>query len=443
MIDSIWTITQLVSYIKNKLTFDNNLRTVKVQGELGNFSSYKGSGHWYFTLKDNGSSIRCAMFKGYNNAVGFIPKDGDSVIVTGSINVYENRGELQLIVSDMQLSGQGNFYIQFERTRKKLEPLGYFDESRKKAIPAYPEQISVVTGANTAALQDIRITIVRRWPHVVLKEVYAIVQGKEAVESVVSALKQADSLGSDILILARGGGSVDDLWCFNDENIAKAIYDCKTPVITGIGHEIDVTIADLVADLRAATPTAAATAATPDYHEVQDNITNYVSLMYTSLENRINNSYQTLDYHSVKLAGYGKTVDQISMKLSSMKNIISLSLDKNISTYSEMINNRLSQMNGSMMKMVTEQQGNLVRGKTMLKNTVERFYDNQSYRYANLITSLDNLSPLKTMQRGYAISSQNGKVIKSVDEIEMNEDMSVRYVDGTIDVKPLRRVKHG
>ncbi|MBR0475161.1 MAG: exodeoxyribonuclease VII large subunit, partial [Erysipelotrichaceae bacterium] len=359
------------------------------------------------------------------------------------VNVYENRGELQLIVSDMQLSGQGNFYIQFERTRKKLEPLGYFDESRKKAIPAYPEQISVVTGANTAALQDIRITIARRWPHVVLKEVYAIVQGKEAVESVVSALKQADSLGSDILILARGGGSVDDLWCFNDENIAKAIYDCKTPVITGIGHEIDVTIADLVADLRAATPTAAATAATPDYHEVQDNITNYVSLMHTSLENRINNIYQTLDYHSVKLAGYGKTVDQISMKLSSMKNIISLSLDKNISTYSEMINNRLSQMNGSMMKMVTEQQGNLVRERTMLMNTVERFYENQSYRYANLITSLDNLSPLKTMQRGYAISSQKGKVIKSVDEIEMNEDMSVRYVDGTIDVKPLRRVKHG
>ena len=165
--------------------------------------------------------------------------------------------------------------------------------------------------------------------------------------------------------------------------------------------------------------------------------------MHTSLENRINNIYQTLDYYNVKLAGYGKTVDQISMKLSSMKNIISLSLDKNISTYSEMINNRLSQMNGSMMKMVTEQQGNLVREKTMLKNTVERFYENQSYRYANLITSLDNLSPLKTMQRGYAISAQNRKVIKSVDEIEMNEDMSVRYVDGIIDVKPLRRVKHG
>ena len=181
----------------------------------------------------------------------------------GTVNIFDARGELQVIVTEMQQGGQGSFYIQFEKTRKKLEPLGYFLPEHKKPIPAFPSQISVVTGANTAALQDIRITITKRWPNITLREEYAIVQGREAIESIITALKKADEHGSDVIILARGGGSVDDLWCFNDEKIAETIYNLKTPIITGIGHEIDTTIADLVADRRAATPTAERAWASP------------------------------------------------------------------------------------------------------------------------------------------------------------------------------------
>ncbi len=443
MLDTIWSIAQLVGYIKNKLTFDSNLRTVKVQGELGNFSSYKGSGHWYFTLKDNTASIRCAMFRGYNNAVDFTPKDGDTVIVTGSVNVYENRGELQLVVSEMQLAGQGNFYIQFERTRKKLERLGFFDEKHKRSIPLYPERIAVVTGANTAALQDIRITIAKRWPQIKLEEVYAIVQGKEAVESVVNALKKADTLNCDVLILARGGGSVDDLWCFNDEQIARAIYDCNTPVITGIGHEIDVTIADLVADVRAATPTAAAIRATPDYQEVKASIMNYVNSISVYLNNRLASEYQNLDYMNMKLSGFSKKLNEIDIKLVGYKNIIALSLDRSIGTYRNEVVSRIKTINNLLSNVIQNYSNSIERSTLQMTSAIRDCYNKNCYEFKTLINSLDNLSPLKTLQRGYSISQQQGRVIKSVKEINMNEYMEIRYEDGNVEVKPLRRTENG
>ncbi|MBQ6654294.1 MAG: exodeoxyribonuclease VII large subunit, partial [Erysipelotrichaceae bacterium] len=203
----VWTISQLVSYIKQQLANDFTLKNISVQGEIGNFTNHF-SGHWYFTLKDDKALINCAMFKGFNSHADFLPKNGDSVIATGNISVFEKSGQMQLIVSSLKMSGQGDFYVQFEKTRKKLEPLGYFDQGRKKPLPSYPRTISVVTGANTAALQDVRITLRRRWP-VELREVYAIVQGNEAIDSIVDGLRQADSQNSDVIILARGGGSVD------------------------------------------------------------------------------------------------------------------------------------------------------------------------------------------------------------------------------------------
>ena len=443
MMNTIWSITQLVGYVKNKLTFDSNLRNVKVQGELGNFSSYRGSGHWYFTLKDAGASIKCAMFKGYNNAVEFTPEDGDTVIVTGTVNVYESRGELQLVVTEMALAGQGMFYIQFEKTRKKLEPLGYFDEIRKKKICEYPSTIAVVTGANTAALQDIRITVSRRWPLARLNEVYAIVQGKEAIESVVNALKEADRTGSDTIILARGGGSVDDLWCFNDEKIAKAIYECKTPVITGIGHEIDVTIADLVADLRAATPTAAAIAATPDQKEVLNRIDSYTNVMKTVLNNNVNNLYQNLDYMSMKLDGFATRFNQYRIKLDSYKNIIYLSMSQNIDRYSNQITKDSEFIRNSLTDKISKYSDYIIAEKKSLNNAAQNYMQKKQYEFINSINLLDSLSPLKTLQRGYSVTMQNDRVIRSVDDVKMNEDITVRLYDGTVDCKPLGGRKNG
>ena len=439
-LNNILSISALVGYIKNKLTNDTVLRNVSVQGELGNFSSYKGSGHWYFTLKDNNAQIRCAMFRGYNNAVNFVPKEGDSLICTGSVNIYEQRGELQMVVTGMQLAGQGNFYAQFERTRKKLEPLGYFDPKYKKPIPAYPRQLSIVTGANTAALQDIRITVARRWPQVILKEVYAVVQGNTAVESIISALKQADNLGSDTIILARGGGSVDDLWCFNDESLAKAIFELKTPIVTGIGHEIDVTIADLVADERAATPTAAAQRATPDRNEVLTSINKMVSIMNQSMKSRYEYLAQTVDYYSGKLNLFSEKSRQLQLRLRNYESILA-SYGKQTENYRTVINNFEHIWYLTLSKRTDQLKDNVSYYKENLKNNTAHFLDLRKLRFSNLMNSLDNLSPLKVLSRGYSITSQNGNSIRSVDDVDMNEDAYVRLHDGILTVKPVERKK--
>lgn len=441
MIDEVLSISALIGYINSKLYSDSRLRNIRVSGELGNFSSYRGSGHWYFTLKDAGAQIRGAMFRGHNSAVSFMPKDGDSVIVTGNINIYENRGELQLVVSEMQLAGLGNFYIQFERTKAKLEPLGYFDLKRKKEIKMYPEQISVVTGANTAALQDIRITIARRWPAVTVREVYAVVQGKEAITSVVNALRIADAQGSDTIILARGGGSVDDLWCFNDEEIARAIFECRTPVITGIGHESDITIADLVADVRAATPTAAAQRATPSQDEVRKQIAGNLDLMRGAVERKLQKEMQSFDIYSARLEHYFAQSQTVIARLSGLKNILYLSLSKNIDTQLERKRHHLLLMETFLRQKLKNAVGDLTSGRQRFRDNYANYLKSLENKFTGLAVSLDNLSPLKTMARGYIISSQNGLIIKSVDQIDVNKEINLRYADGEVSTKVMRKEK--
>ncbi len=414
MSQKIWSISQLVSYIKQQLANDFVLRNISVQGEIGNFTNHF-SGHWYFTLKDDNALINCAMFKGFNSRLDFIPKNGDSVIATGNVNIFEKSGQMQIVVNNLQMAGQGDFYAQFERTRKKLEPLGYFAPERKKPIPPYPSRIAVVTGANTAALQDVRITLGKRWP-VELLEVYATVQGREAIESVVSALREADKLKADVIILARGGGSVDDLWCFNDENIAEAIYRCNTPVITGIGHEIDTTIADLVADRRAATPTAAAVAATPDYREVSAGINKCRDILESALISRLNQYAQLLDYDYSKLLGFKSRLQQLDNSINNSRNILSLALMSNCRNGTHKLE-----------KIREEMKNALVMKNVEIRN-----------RFSSLSALLDSLSPLKTISRGYIISQQKGKIIKSVCQIDENENIRLTYSDGKVDVRVVK-----
>jgi exodeoxyribonuclease VII large subunit len=353
MKNSIWTISQLVSYIKNELSNNIVLKNISIQGEIGNFTNHY-SGHWYFTLKDNEALINCAMFKGYNQHCSFIPKNGDKLIVTGSINIFEKQGQLQVIVTNMKEDGEGNFYIQFEKTKKKLEPLGYFDEKYKKPIPLFPDEIAIITGANTAALQDILTTIAKRWPLVKITEIPAVVQGQQAIESIVTAIKKVEQTTADVIILARGGGSVDDLWCFNDESIAKAIFECKIPIITGIGHEIDFTIADLVADYRAATPTAAASKATPDYSEIMRTIGKCENIITQTVKNKITTNYQLLDYYNSRLLNYRNIIIQYKTKIINFLKISFLNLKKKNELYKHNIVNRKRILQLSMKAMIKQ-----------------------------------------------------------------------------------------
>lgn len=454
MSERIYSVSYVLAYLKNKLSSEYNLNNINVEGEIGNFTNHS-SGHWYFTLKDNAALINCAMFRFNNQKVRFLPKNGDKVVIKGNVTLFEKSGQLQILVSDMKLSGSGDFYQQFELMKKKLAPLGYFDEARKKKFKSYPEQISIVTGANTAALQDILITINKRWP--VVKTILhpAIVQGNEAVESVVNALRLADSDSSDAVILARGGGSVDDLFCFNDEKIAVCLFNMKTPVVTGIGHEIDFTIADLVADRRAATPTAAAQSVTPDCLQVRENLISIENSISTAVENRIASYNQLLDYCNVSLSGYRNNLINTSKQIQMNRQNLSVSLNSMISSEKQKkfncmsdIRNRLNLklMNtenmlnienravlSSFRHVLTISSNRIQTNETALRNSFKDYLNRKEFSFNNMMNLLDSYSPLKTLKRGYSLVYSRDNLISSIDQIKENDKVRIRLYDGLFD----------
>ncbi len=447
MIDKkMWTVADLVGYIKKELSNDYLLSDVTVCGEIGNFTNHY-SGHWYFSIKDNNAFINCAMFKSANSKINFIPKVSQQVIIRGSINVFEKNGQLQLIAYDIQPLGIGKFYLQFEQTKNKLEPLGYFSSAHKKNIPAYPVNIAVVTGANTAALQDIRITINKRWPIAQLNEFYALVQGDEAINDIIKALKKADESNSDVIILARGGGSVDDLWCFNDETLAKTIYNLKTPIVTGIGHEIDTTIADLVADLRCATPTAAATAVIPLSTEVQTALNNYKLLLRKSITSKIQYQQQTLDYYVNSLNSFCFKLEKILLMLKNIKNIMRKNVDNLINK-----NYLLCRQQGQLLSSNLRQQKQKVelyikdnkQYKIQLYNKLKEKFNYEESHLQKQFILLETTNPLNIMRKGFSLTyDSQGKLIKSIAEIKVQEKIKIKYYDGSLTAQVLERDNDG
>lgn len=434
---NIWTISQLVGYIKNELSNNIALKNISIQGEIGNFTNHY-SGHWYFTLKDKDALINCAMFKGYNQHCLFIPKNGDKLIVTGSINVFEKQGQLQLIVTAMKEDGIGNFYIQFEKIKRKLEPLGYFDVKHKKTIPQFPNEIAIITGANTAALQDILTTIYNRWPLAKTTEIHALVQGQKAIESIVSAIKKANNTSADIIILARGGGSIDDLWCFNDESIAKAIFESQKPVITGIGHETDFTIADLVADFRAATPTAAAAKATPDYREILNIINKCENIIVQTISNDLNKYNQLLAFHKNRLENYRNSIIKYKVEIDNLLNIALLNLKKKSELFKQNISNRKMIIELSLKSLIKYNSDYLENIAAMLIKSIDDKLHKCKINLSKSIDLLDSYSPLKTLQRGYVISSQDNIILKSIKDIDYSKNIETRFIDGIITSKPVK-----
>ena len=267
MNDKYLTVTQINKYIKYKFDNDQNLNIVYLKGEISNFKSHS-SGHLYFTIKDESSRIMAVMFRNNAMKINFKPNDGDKVLVVGKIGVYEASGNYQIYVEEMALDGVGNLYLEFEKLKKKLELEGLFDQKYKKPIPKYPKNIGVITATTGAAIRDIITTINRRYKLVNVSIFPCLVQGDGAKEDIVRNLNRAQDYDLDVIILGRGGGSIEDLWAFNEECVARAIFDSKIPIISGVGHEIDFTISYFVSDLRAPTPTAAAELAVPSTLEL-------------------------------------------------------------------------------------------------------------------------------------------------------------------------------
>lgn len=389
------TVSELNKYIKNKVDEDEYLNNVYVKGEISNFKHHY-TGHMYFTLKDEKSLIKCVMFKSSTSTLKFVPKDGMKVLIFGTVAVYEAGGVYQIYCKAMQEDGVGDLYQKYEELKNKLEKEGLFKKEHKKKIPVMPKTIGVLTSQTGAVIRDIINVSTRRNPNVNIKLYPIPVQGAGAAEKIVDALKiMNENKLSDVIILARGGGSLEDLWPFNEEIVARAIYESKIPIISAVGHETDFTIADFVADLRAPTPSAAAELAQVDVYEIQKKLLAYQERFKQALRKRLE--------------------------------LMRMRYEKAMS--SRVFTDPMKQINEKYI---------LVDMKTKeIENNILNKLKESKNKATNIITKLDALSPLKTLARGYSITEYNGKILKSVKQIKTNDEIEIRLNDGNITAKAL------
>ena len=415
MNDKYISVTQLTRYIKYKIDNDVNLNEVFLKGEISNFKAHS-RGHYYFTLKDEGSRINAIMFSSSTKNLKFVPQDGMKVLVTGKVSVYEANGGYQIYVNELLEDGIGNLYIAFEQLKKKLEEEGLFKEIYKKPIPKIPKKIGVITAPTGAAIRDIISTIKRRWP---LTEIYlypALVQGEDAKEDIVRQIKRADLAGLDTLIVGRGGGSIEDLWAFNEEIVARAIFECSTPVISAVGHEVDFTIADFVADLRAPTPTGAAEMAVPQLKDIE----NYLHQVVI----RLNNS----------ITSHIKMDRQRLMKLTSrsiFQNPIMIYQTKELAFDHLMERLKFSLVN---LKNIKEKEFIQIKNSYVLRNPYQ-LIEQKKNRFVPALAKLETLSPLLTLKRGYTITKKDDKVINSSKKLKKDDLLEVEFHDGVVQTK--------
>ena len=387
--DMAISVTELNSYIKNKIADDEYLNNVLIKGEISNFKNHY-TGHMYFTLKDENSLIKCVMFKTYAQKLNFMPKDGMKVFVLGGVSVFERDGVYQIYVKAMQEDGVGILYKKYEELKQRLEQEGYFEEEHKKAIPQMPKIIGVLTSQTGSVIRDIINVSTRRNPNVNIRLYPVPVQGEGAAEKIADGIKYMNKNQlADVLILARGGGSLEDLWPFNEEIVAHAIYNSEIPVISAVGHETDFSISDFVADLRAPTPSAAAELAVPDVYEVKQKINLYQNRLRLSLVKKVE--------------------------------IMKLRYEKCMS--SRVFKEPLRNINDNYLKVDTYIK--------KLENIIKTKQKEEKTKYVELVAKLDTLSPLKTLTRGYSLVEKNNNIIKSAKDVNTGDKIDLKFSDGT------------
>ena len=415
MENEYYTVSQINAYINKKLKFDNNLKNVYVKGEISNFKTYS-SGHSYFTLKDEKSQIPAVMFKGRKHSLKFQPEDGMKVIIKGKVEVFERDGKYQLYATTMTEDGIGALYVAFEQLKKKLKSEGLFDDAHKKEIPEYPRRIGVVTAQTGAAIRDIITTIKKRYPYCEVLIFSTLVQGDQAAAQIVRQIKHAQEFDIDTLIVGRGGGSIEDLWPFNEEIVARTIYDCKIPVISAVGHEIDWTISDYVADKRAPTPTGAAMIAVPDTNEVKFKITQLNGRLNKNMKDMISQNKTKLNHISQK---------QILKNPESIYEIKAMILD-----------NLVTKLELASKKNIAENKNRLLKleNRNILRNPDEILRMKRDPYLRNL-DKLNVLNPLLTLKRGYTLTKLEGKVVSSAKEVKSGDKLDVEFDDGVINTR--------
>lgn len=432
--DPYLSVKALTKYIKKKFDADPHLRDVYVKGELSNVKIHT-SGHIYFTLKDNAARMPGVMFSASAKSVKFKPESGMTVLIRGDVSVYEASGQYQLYAQSMQADGIGDYYLAFEQLKEKLAIEGLFQASHKQALPRFPKRIAVVTAQTGAAVRDIIITLHRRYPLADVVLYPTLVQGAGATQSIVQSIQSANRGEFDVLIVGRGGGSIEDLWAFNEEAVARVIFDSRIPVISAIGHETDTTIADFVSDLRAPTPTAAAELAVPSQAELLERLSNYRSQMYRTVSGTVNQQKQALDRltSSFPLAYperlYRPFIERVERATESLQRESMQHLNRSKERYRTLDQQLKSRVP---LQRIRQSETDVAELARRLDYQMNGLLKNRSLQLSSAIRTLDALSPLKIMDRGYSIPYIEGKVVKSVMQVKTGDRLTIAMQDGTI-----------
>ena len=386
--DDVLTVSDVTDRVSRLLGDDPVLNDVSVRGEVSDFS-HASSGHMYFTLKDDETALSCVMFRSANGKLGFEPEDGDDVVAEGHVSVYEARGEYQLYVRDMERAGRGERYEEYLRLRSELEDEGLFDDEAKKPLPDYPTTVGVATSASGAAVHDVHDVVSRRFPARVLLAPTRV-QGDGAAEDVAAAVERLDATEADVLVVGRGGGSVEDLWAFNEEPVPRAIAACETPVVSAVGHEVDVTLADLAADERAATPSEAAELVVPDEGEIHERIDSLERRIHDTVERAVEERRRALESHE-RFLRRAPVVEEYTQRVDEL----SKALERGVSE--------------------AVQEG---------RDAVEE--------QARL---LESVSPLRVLSRGYSVVESQDAVVESVEQVDVGDSLTVRLSDGDVEAR--------
>jgi exodeoxyribonuclease VII large subunit len=439
--NDVFTVTQLNQRAKQLLEI--TFSSIKVEGEISNLSR-PSSGHWYFTLKDKGAQVRCAMFRSRTAQVKFQPKEGDQIVVRGKVSLYENRGDYQLIVDAMKPTGEGQLQQAFIQLKQKLGAEGLFATESKQTLPSQIKRIAVITSPTGAAIHDILTVLKRRFPAIEV-DIYPVqVQGKEAAQQIIWSINQANSDGRvDVIIAGRGGGSIEDLWCFNDENLARTIFHSRLPVVSAVGHEVDFTIADFVADVRAPTPSAAAEMLSPDQKDYWQRLVVLTSQLEKSIKQKLQNkqwqlqsAQRGLQHPGDKLAQYAQTLDMLELRMQqSQKNRLNTLLKRLTNSQQ-----KLQQQSPANTLQKFETQLNYLQQR--LTSGIKQTIINKKERLKQHALLLNAVSPLQTLGRGYAIlQTESDVVIRDSHEVKKGDLVSARIGRGKLSLI-VNTVKH-
>jgi exodeoxyribonuclease VII large subunit len=439
--NDVFTVSQLNQRAKQLLEI--TFSSIKVEGEISNLSR-PSSGHWYFTLKDKGAQVRCAMFRSRTAQVKFQPKEGDQIVVRGKVSLYENRGDYQLIVDAMKPSGEGQLQQAFIQLKQKLGAEGLFATESKQALPSQIKRIAVITSPTGAAIHDILTVLKRRFPAIEV-DIYPVqVQGKDAAQQIIWSINQANAdAKADVIIAGRGGGSIEDLWCFNDENLARTIFNSRLPIVSAVGHEVDFTIADFVADVRAPTPSAAAEMLSPDQRDYWQRLTTLTSQLEKSIRQQLQNkqwqlqgAQRGLQHPGDKLTQYAQTLDMLELRLQQSQNNRLSKLQKRLTNSQQKLQ---QQSPANTLQKYENQLGYLQK---RLSNAVKQVMTNKKERLQHHAQLLSAVSPLQTLARGYSIlQNQSDIIIRDSHDVKKGDLVSARIGHGKLELT-VEKVKH-